>query len=160
MITIRALRRDDRLPIKQILLDTGNFTEVEIAVALELIDIYLDRPEQKDYILYCAADQDDRVAGYVCYGPTPMTEGTWDLYWIAVDPKRQGSGVGKALLDFVENRIRAHNARLLMIETSSKSSYNATRQFYLRRNYQEIARIPDFYAVGDDRVIYRKLLRD
>lgn len=160
MITIRALRRDDRLPIKQILLETGNFTSVEIEVALELIDIYLDRPEQKDYILYCAVDQDDRVAGYVCYGPTPMTEGTWDLYWIAVDPKRQGSGVGKALLDFVENRIRAQNARLLMIETSSKPNYNTTRQFYFRQNYQEIARIPDFYAVGDDRVIYRKLLRD
>lgn len=160
MITIRALRRDDRLRIKQILLETGNFTSVEIEVALELIDIYLDRPEQKDYILYCAVDQHDRVAGYVCYGPTPMTEGTWDLYWIAVDPKRQGSGVGKALLDFVENRIRAQNARLLMIETSSKPNYNATRQFYFRQNYQEIARIPDFYAVGDDRVIYRKLLRD
>lgn len=160
MITIRALRRDDRLPIKQILLETGNFTSVEIEVALELIDIYLDRPEQKDYILYCAVDQHDRVAGYVCYGPTPMTEGTWDLYWIAVDPKRQGSGVGKALLDFVENRIQTQNARLLMIETSSKPNYNATRQFYFRQNYQEIARIPDFYAVGDDRVIYRKLLRD
>lgn len=159
MITIRALRRDDRLPIKQILLETGNFTKVEIEVALELIDIYLDRPEQKDYILYCAVDQHDRVAGYVCYGPTPMTEGTWDLYWIAVDPKRQGSGVGKALLDFVENRIQAQNARLLMIETSSKPNYNATRQFYFRQNYQEIARIPDFYAVGDDRVIYRKRLR-
>lgn len=160
MITIRALRRDDRLPIRQILHETGNFTEVEIEVALELIDIYLDRPEQKDYILYCAVDPDSHVAGYVCYGPTPMTEGTWDLYWIAVAPRCQGRGVGKALLDFVEGQIQKQNARLLMIETSSKPSYDVTRQFYLRRNYQEIARIPDFYAVGDDRVIYRKLLRD
>lgn len=159
MVAIRALQRDDRPSISRILHDTGNFTAAEIAVALELVDIHLNQPEQKDYLLYCALGPDDGVIGYVCFGPTPMTEGTWDLYWIAVAPPHQGSGVGRALTEFVENYVTSRHGRQLFIETSSQAKYQPTRQFYLRRNYQEIARLPDFYTVGDDRVIYRKRLR-
>ena len=129
-------------------------------VALELIDIYLNRPEQKDYILHCAVDERDVPLGYVCFGPTPMTDGTYDLYWIAVDPKQQRLGLGRQLMDFVEANLREQNGRLLMIETSSQPKYEPTRRFYLQRNYAEIARIPDFYSVGDDRVIYCKKLRE
>ncbi|MCG3155606.1 MAG: hypothetical protein DKINENOH_02213 [bacterium] len=159
MVAIRALQRDDRPSISRILHDTGNFTAAEIAVALELVDIYLNQPQQKDYLLHCALAPDDGVIGYVCFGPTPMTEGTWDLYWIAVAPPYQGSGIGRALTEFVENYVISRHGRQLFIETSSQAKYQPTRQFYLRRNYQEIARLPDFYTVGDDRVIYRKLLR-
>ncbi|MDZ7265974.1 MAG: GNAT family N-acetyltransferase [candidate division KSB1 bacterium] len=159
MVAIRALQRDDRPSISRILHDTGNFTAAEIAVALELIDIYLNQPQQRDYLLYCATDTTAEVIGYVCFGPTPMTEGTWDLYWIAVAPQHQGRGVGRELMEFVENYVSGCNGRQLFIETSSQPKYEPTRRFYLRRNYQEIARIPDFYSVGDDRVIYRKLLR-
>src|SRR5262245_57862660 len=113
---IRALQREDRQPIASILQATKRFTPVEIDVALELIDIYLNQPQQKDYRMFCAVDDSDQVAGYVCFGPTPMTQGTYDLYWIAVDPKRQRQGVGDLLLSFVESEARRENGRLMMIE--------------------------------------------
>jgi ribosomal protein S18 acetylase RimI-like enzyme len=139
---------------------TNRFTPAEIEVALELIDIYLNQPHQKDYRLSCAVDDHDQVAGYACFGPTPMTEGTYDLYWIAVDPERQRQGIGDLLLAFVESQARRENGRLLMIETSSQPKYQPTHHFYLKNHYREIARIPDFYAEGDDRVIYCKKLRN
>ncbi len=121
--------------------------------------MYLNQPQQKDYRLFSAVDDSHRVAGYVCYGPTPMTQGTYDLYWIAVDPERQRQGVGDLLLAFVESEARHEQGRLMMIETSSQPNYLPTHHFYLKNRYREIARIPDFYAVGDDRVIYCKRLR-
>jgi len=139
---------------------TNRFSPVEIEVALELIDIYLNQPQQKDYRFYCAGDESEIVAGYVCFGPTPMTEGTYDLYWIAVDPERQRQGVGDLLLAFVEAEVQREHGRLLMIETSSQPKYDPTHFFYRKHHYREIARIPDFYAEADDRVIYCKKLRN
>jgi len=90
--------------------------------------------------------------GYVCYGPTPLTEGAVDLYWIAVHPGRHKRGYGKALVGHVETQTRRNKGRLILIETSSREMYAPTRQFYLRLGYQEIARIKDYYRPGDDRV--------
>jgi Acetyltransferases len=98
------------------------------------------------------------VYGYVCFGPTPKTEGVWDLYWIAVDPKRQGQGCGGMLLQFVENQIRARHGRMLLIETSSKPSYRPTVRFYESNGYLEITRIKDFYRVKDDKAVFSKTL--
>ena len=93
-ITIRPLRRDDRASIERILRQTQVFLEMDVQCALELFDVYLNNAEQKDYQLACAVDAADRPVGYVCYGPTPMTFGTYDLYWIAVDPTWHGRGIG------------------------------------------------------------------
>jgi ribosomal protein S18 acetylase RimI-like enzyme len=98
------------------------------------------------------------VAGYAAYGPTPLTQGTYDLYWIAVSPDRQGSGLGRHLMDWVESRLQESGGRLLLIETSSQTRYDPTRRFYLRLGYREAARIADFYRPGDDRVTYAKYL--
>lgn len=100
------------------------------------------------------------MAGYVCFGHTPCTEGTYDLYWIATDPALQGRGVGRTLERAVEEEVRARRGRMVLIETASKDSYAATRAFYDRAGYCEVARVPDFYAPGDDRVIYAKKLGD
>lgn len=140
------------------------FLEVEVQCALELIDVYLNDAEQKDYILACAVDESDQPRGYVCYGPTPLTAGTYDLYWIAVDPACHGRGVGSLLMEYVERQVRdtassVPRARLLIIETSSLPRYEAARRLYSRHHYREVARIPDFYADGDDRVIYTKRFR-
>ena len=99
------------------------------------------------------------MAGYACYGATPGTEGTFDLYWIAVDPSTQGRGAGTHLLGEVERRLRVGDERLLIAETSSRAAYEATRRFYERRGYSEQARVAAFYGPGDDRVIYAKRLR-
>lgn len=95
-------------------------------------------------------------AGWVYFAPTPKADGVWDLWWIGVAPGRQGSGVGAAMLRAVEARVHAADGRLLVIETSA--ALTRTRGFYLRRGYTECGRIPDFYAVGDDKIVFARRL--
>ena len=154
-IKLRPLKKSDRGPIESILRDTKAFADHEIAVALELVD--LGEQETPDgYHFFVAETEDHKVAGYVCYGHTPCTDGTYDLYWIATDPKLHGKGAGQALTRAVEEAVKAARGRMVLIETASKDSYVNTRNFYLRAGYTEVARVPDFYAAGDDRVIYAK----
>lgn len=152
---VRPMARSDKEAVMDILRQTSMFTPPELAAAEEVIDDYLDHPERKEYFL-AVWEEGRRLAGYVAYGPTPLTEGTYDLYWIAVSPGRQGSGLGRRLMDWVEGRLRESGGRLLLIETSSQPSYEPTRRFYLRLGYKEAARIADFYRPGDDRVTYAK----
>ena len=109
-----------------------------------------------DYSFLGAFTPEDELVGYACYGPTPDTDRTFDLYWIAVDPGAQGSGSGTRLLAEVERRLQGQNARMLIVETSSRSEYEPTRHFYSKRGYAEAARVRDFYAPLDDRIIYTK----
>ncbi|MGH7476496.1 MAG: GNAT family N-acetyltransferase [Longimicrobiales bacterium] len=131
------------------------FRDGEIAVALEVLDACFAKPGQ-DYTALGAFSQNGTLLGYVCYGPTPCTTGTWDLYWIAVRPEAHGRGVGTLLLQEVERRLARQKARLVIIETSSQPAYEPTRRFYARRGYDEVARVPDYYGPGDDRVIFAK----
>jgi ribosomal protein S18 acetylase RimI-like enzyme len=137
---------------------TRFFVPDEIKVAEELIDIYLSQPGQQDYQIVVAEDGKGKVTGYMTYGPTPLTEGTWDLYWIAVSPEVQGQGYGQLLVRYLENEVKKKGGRLVMIETSSQPKYLPTRKFYEKLGYREMARIPDFYRPGDDRVIFGKYL--
>ena len=95
----------------------------------------------------------DRLLGYACAGPTPATEGTFDLYWLAVDAAAQGRGIGTSLVREVERGLRHRGARMLLVETSSRPDYSNTRAFYARCGYTEAARIRDFYAPADDRIM-------
>jgi len=156
-LAIRPMRQSDRAEIDRILAATGMFSAAEIEVADELLDIFLDKAEQKDYLIHVAELQDE-VCAYVCFGPTPATEATFDLYWIAVEPKYQGHGIGKKLLHFTEQECRSRGGKLLIIETSSKELYRPTQNFYLKNGYQIEARIKDFYAPGDDRLIFTRKL--
>ncbi len=157
-IKIRTITSDDKPGIMKILRNTPEFKSYEVVVAEEVIDSYLDDPYQSGYHTL-VAELDSIVMGFVCFGPTPITEGTWDVYWIAVDRERKGKGIGSILLDYAENNIRGSGGRLIIIETSSLPSYESTRQFYLHRGYEIIARIPDFYTPGDDEIIFQKRLK-
>ena len=108
------------------------------------------------YAFLGAFTPEDELVGYACYGPTPDTDRTFDLYWIAVDPGAQGSGGGTRLLTEVERRLQGENARMLIVETSSRSEYAPTRHFYEKRGYAEAARVREFYAPRDDRIIFTK----
>jgi ribosomal protein S18 acetylase RimI-like enzyme len=132
---------------------TGLFHEAEVATAVELLDEALDGDD--DYRFLGAFDGDDLV-GYACYGPTPDTLGTYDLYWIAVDRARQGTGIGTRLVQAIERTLATARGRLIVVETSSRSDYTATRGFYEARGYRRTATIPGYYAPGDDLVIYAK----
>jgi len=134
---------------------TGIFRADEIDVALEVFDSYCSAPG-KDYWAVGAYSKPDMIAGFAFYGPTPCTVGTWDLYWIVVHPSFQGGGIGRGLLERAEQHMRSAGARMCVIETSSRDDYSMTRRFYLACGYQEVARIADFYGVGDDRVTYAK----
>jgi len=94
--------------------------------------------------------------GYACFGPHPLTQGTYDLYWIAVDPVAQGHGIGHALLARVEAEVQARGGRLLLIETSSTPAYASARRLYETSGYRCEAIIHDFYAPGDDLLIFSK----
>ena len=159
-MNIRPAEEKDRDRIHEILLATGRFTPEEVQCAIELVDECLQRPEKGDYIVHVADSPDAAVpvSGYVCYGATPLTDGVYDLYWIAVDPRYQGQGVGQVLLRFVENEVRKLRGRMLLIETSSKDSYGPTLRFYERAGYDEISRIKDFYRIEDDKVVFCKRL--
>jgi len=149
-VRLRDLDRPrDRAPIERLLVATNAFTPAEVQVALELVD---ERPEVG--YRFVVAEVEGTVAGYACFGETPCTVGTYDLYWIAVDPARQNLGLGRKLLDAVEHAVRAENGRLLVIETASKPEYAATRAFYERCGLELTARIRDFYARGDDKLVY------
>jgi len=153
---LRPMVKADRQPVLELIRATGFFTPDEVKVAEELIDIYLQQPDQRDYFIVVVVNEQGRVAGYMTYGPTPLTEGTWDLYWIAVSPADQGKGYGQQLVRWLEEEVRKRKGRLIIIETSSQPKYEPTRKFYEKLGYAEVARIPDFYRPGDDRVIFGK----
>ncbi len=135
-----------------------NFNGAEVDCALELINIYLQNDNQTDYRVVVAEDSTPSVRAYACWGPVPLTRGTYDLYWIATHPESRGHGYGQALMSYVEDKVKAEKGRLLVVETSGKSSYTATVQFYQRLGYEEASRIEHFYDVGDDRLILVKRL--
>jgi ribosomal protein S18 acetylase RimI-like enzyme len=154
-VIIRQLQPEDRSPLQVILKETGVFSQAEVDVALELIDVVLNHPQQKDYVIYTGINN-NHVVGYYCIGPTPMTDGTYDLYWIAVNPESHNKGYGKQLISHAEELIRKQGGRLMVAETSSRPDYESTRKFYQKTRYTEVARIKDYYKAGDDLVVYGK----
>ena len=152
-----------RARVASILDATGVFRGEEIDVALELFDESFSRdarPADSSYSFVGAFAADDELVGYACYGPTPDTDRTFDLYWIAVDPAAQGTGGGTRLLTEVEQRLEERKARMLVVETSSRPEYGPTRAFYEKRGYAETARMREFYAPGDDRIIFTKRFQE
>ena len=153
---IRPMVEKDRASLLSMLIKTRSFTSAEIDVAMELIDIVLKDQIQKDYQIYCMVDDRDQAIGYICYGLTPMTRGTFDLYWIAVDPDFQKRGVGSKLLSFLEEVVKAEGGRMILADTSTIPQYEKTQKFYLKNGFQEVARIQDYYHPGNDRITFCK----
>ncbi|MFN2637588.1 MAG: N-acetyltransferase family protein [Gemmatimonadaceae bacterium] len=157
---IRPLTAADREGVWGIIEGAGNFTQAEIDTALELIDEWLQFGESSGYFTYVMESPDDGagVLGYVCFGPTPLTESTYDLYWIAVDKSKHRGGVGKRLLKFVEEEILRRGGKMLLVETSSQETYGGTIQFYERTGYELVGKIKEYYKPGDDKLIFVKRL--
>ena len=158
---IRPLVAADRSGVFRILENAGNFTPAEVGIALELIDEWLELGEHSGYLTYVLEARDPEkaeVLGYVCFGPTPLTESTFDLYWIAVDKSKHRGGVGKRLLKFSEEEVVRRGGKMLLIETSSQETYGGTIQFYERTGYELVGKIPEYYKSGDDKLIFAKRL--
>lgn len=152
---IRKLEPSDSKVIENILKNVPAFIGEEINVAMELVNIAASNPKQNDYNIY-VYEENGIVIGYHCTGKRPLTDGVYDLYWIVTDSKHSSKGIGKQLLEHAEQFVKENNGRWLLIETSSKESYSATRNFYMRNNYSIIGEIKDFYKVGDALLIFGK----
>ena len=154
-VNIRLMIGEDKAAIVKTLHATREFTSTEVKVALELIDLYLEYGINSDYHIL-VAEADNVATGYICFGPTPMTEGTWDIYWMAVDPQKQRQGTGRRLLECAEVSCSKAEGRMILIETSSKRDYERPRKFFESCGYEIIASIPDFYTPGDDKLVFQK----
>jgi ribosomal protein S18 acetylase RimI-like enzyme len=152
MTSIAARHREALVALVR---STPEFTLDEVTVALELADASIKG--STDY--RCLVDEEgDRLRGYICFGPTPMTDGTWDLYWIAVSARDRQKGVGRVLIGRMMEEVRRASGRLVRVETSGQAGYEATRAFYEHSGFETVARIRDFYRPGDDLVVYGKYL--
>lgn len=158
MMKIRPLVEKDRAGLFSILIRTRSFTSQEIDVAMELIDVVLKDSIQKDYQIRCIVNHQDEVMGYICYGPAPMTQGTFDLYWIAVDPDFQKQGIGSKLLRCLEEVVGRERGRLILADTSTIPHYEKTQKFYVKNGFREVAKIPDYYYPKNDRITFCKKL--
>jgi ribosomal protein S18 acetylase RimI-like enzyme len=142
---IRQLKPRDRSRIEEMVVSSGNYNDVEIETALELVDEAINKGDTSSYV-------------FACYGPTPLMQGVYDLYCIVVDPAAQKKGHGRYLLEYVEREVKKQSGRMLLIGTSSQESYGETIRFYERNGYQLAARIKDFYRIGDDKPVFSKVL--
>jgi ribosomal protein S18 acetylase RimI-like enzyme len=155
---LRNLTAADRGRIEEITRAVGLFREDEIPVALEVFDEAMRAGPSGESYQVLGAEVEGNLSGWICWGPTPCTLGTYDLYWLVVDPRLQGTGIGTSLVAEMERRL-AGGARLIVVETAGRLDFAATRAFYEARGYVPTATIPDFYAPGDDQVVFVKKVR-
>ncbi len=156
-LSIRLAKPEDETIVLDIIERTGFFRPVEIDIAREVFTEAAHNKPGCSYQSY-VAELNGKVIGWVCFGETPCTLGTFDIYWIAVEPTLQRQGAGKFMLEFSENEIKKQNGRLAVVETSGMKRYESTQKFYEKNNYDLAAKIPNFYAPGDDKLIYIKTL--
>jgi ribosomal protein S18 acetylase RimI-like enzyme len=155
---IRPLVLQDRNKIHSILCQGEPFNESEIQVAMELVDEVLKNPAHPDYRIYSAVQPSDVFAGYICYGPVPMTAYCYDLYWVAVDRNFGRQGIAGRLVEFMEADIRKNGGKHVYVDTSSTVPYAPARRFYEKHGYHPVCTLNDFFRKGDHKVIFRKEL--
>jgi len=143
--------------ISRIVKSSGFFSTEEIALARELAEEKLAQGNAGSY-RFLFAENEDSVLGYTCFGLIPVTSGSYDLYWIAVDEQFRSQGLGKELMQKTQHIIRGIGGRLIYVETSSRDQYKTTHGFYESCGYQKEAFLKDFYAAGDSKIIYVKTL--
>jgi len=153
----RTLERSDRAPLEALIRATGFFNPEEIGVALELVDDRLANGDASHY-RFLAGELDGRLAGYACWGPIPGTVASADLYWIVVHPEFQGKGTGAALLRAAEEQMATAGRTRVYVETSTRPQYLPTRAFYAACGYELASELVDFYAPGDGKATFLKVL--
>lgn len=156
VVTLGSITAVESEVVRTMVAATGVFRPEEVEVAVEVFDDAVARPGVDYHGL--GAYEGTRLIAFTLYGKTPCTEATWDLYWIVVDPAAQRAGIGRQLMAAAEQDIADRAGRLIVVETSSRDDYGPTRKFYESLRYDQAARIPEYYAPGDDLIVYTKLL--
>jgi len=150
-------RAADLPALRRLVESTEVFYPAEIEIALELLEDRLRHGAQSGYE-FVFVERAGQLVGYCAWGAVPLTKGSYDLYWIAVAPDAQGLGIGQLLMRRAELEVVKLGGGRLYIETSSRASYARTRRFYRTAGYRQAARLPDFYARGDDKVVFCKTI--
>jgi ribosomal protein S18 acetylase RimI-like enzyme len=153
-ITVTASKPEDRKAIGEIARRSGVFCAEEEATVFELFDAHLQSSDSG--YEWLTARVGGAVTGFACFGPTSLTQGAYDLYWICTDPDWRGQGIGRSLFSSIETEIRKRNGRLVMIWTSAAKEYLPANAFYQRVGCEHSARIRDYYRPGEDLVVYVK----
>lgn len=154
MITTAA--EADKAQIHDITARAGVFNQEEVDSVPAMFDEYLQYGTEGDGYNFLVYREGGQVLGYAIFGYRDLTDGVYDLYWIAVDPNARRKGVGRALLVACEEEVRKRGGRIIIAETSGTDEYAPTREFYVRTGYVNEATIRDFYKPGDDLKIYVK----
>lgn len=152
-----SLSAEDVNIVRRVTENTGFFSSPEVAVSVELVEAAMNQGTASGYS-FLFAEHNGQTCGYTCYGPVPCASHSFDLYWIVVDADHQGHGIGGQLLTRTEQLILVAGGRQIYAETSSRRQYHPTRSFYRRTGFKQVARLMDFYAPGDSKVIYCKAL--
>ncbi|MBM4321540.1 MAG: GNAT family N-acetyltransferase [Deltaproteobacteria bacterium] len=148
---------DDRAAVRAIIESSGFFYPDEVAVAVELVEERLSKGVERGYH-FLFAEAEGQVLGYACFGPIPCSQHSYDLYWIAVHERQRGGGLGRMLLDAAEKTVAGMGGRRIYVETASRPQYAPTRAFYAACGYLAEAVLEDFYAPGDSKVIFVKIV--
>jgi len=150
-------RQSDLRALRRLVESTGVFYPEEIAIAIELLEERLRHGAKSGYE-FIFAESAGELVGYCAWGAVPLTKGSYDLYWIAVAPNTQGLGIGRRLMHLAERAVAKLGGGRLYIETSSRAAYVRTRRFYRSAGYRLAARLRDFYARGDHKVVFCKTI--
>jgi GNAT superfamily N-acetyltransferase len=155
---IGPARPDEAEDILKLTANVGVFSDDELATVRELLDGYYNSPEESGYY-FLSYREHDQVLGYLCWGPRPLTEGAYDLYWICAAKDVHGKGVGRALMQRLEVEALKRNGNWIIIETSSTDHYSAARRLYERSGYEKSMELADFYHPGDSLMVYTRRLK-
>ena len=153
---IATALKADGTQVQEITAKAGVFNQEEVDCVREIWDDYVNLGAEECGYNFIVERNGDQVLGFACYGPRDLTEGVFDLYWIAVDPNVRQKGVGRKLLTASEDAVREAGGRIVVAETSGTPLYEPTRKFYLGMGYANEASIKDFYSDGDDLKIFTK----
>ncbi|MGB4204663.1 MAG: GNAT family N-acetyltransferase [Bacteroidales bacterium] len=158
MIIRTNVKPEDIENVREIVTSTRFFHDYEIDVAIELVRETLNKGSDSGYN-FIFVELDNKIVAYSCFGLIPCTQSSYDLYWIAVHNNYRNKGIGKKLLAQTEKFILDAGGTAVYAETSSQELYEPTRRFYIFNNYNEEARLKDYYKQGDDKIVYSKRLR-
>ncbi len=156
---IQTPQPDDVPEIERIAAEAGVFNHMDLAIVREMIQAFLHPEPRDDHTFVVYRNGGREILGFACYGPAALTDRIWDLYWICVKKNHQKNGIGKLLLQQVEQDACRKGARALYLDTSDTAPYTSARAFYERNGYECIAHMDDYYEPGDGKVVYRKVFR-
>tara|TARA_R110001583_G_scaffold109032_3_gene257697 strand:+ start:788 stop:1264 length:477 start_codon:yes stop_codon:yes gene_type:complete len=148
------LIESDIQAVRDILNSTGFFYDFEVDVAVELAQENFEKGEEKSGYFFTIVEVEGKTVAFSCYGKTPCTAASFDLYWIAVHQNQKGKGIGKKLLKMLEIHVAKLGGKNIWIETAGRPLYNPTRKFYENYGCELVAELPEFYGENDSKVIY------